>query len=467
MPKRFVCSGILIGFNLPPRFLSTRHNAGIAAGIAAVLAACVVCAPARGQPATEPGFDPVEDKKLELRGMEDTISASAEQRAKIQAEIETIRADRARLNQALLDATAKVSEADARMAKVEQRLDRLTGSEDAIRRSLQGRRGVVAEVLAVLQRMGHRTPPALLVQPEDVLQAIRASMTLGAVLPQLRSETEALAGDLNDLVMLRKSIASEKENLAKEQQSFQDERARLAALVDIRQKTLGEAQSALEIEQKRAAELASQATSLKDLIAKMERESAAARKAADEARKYDEDRKKQAALETQEQQARIEASPFKDPARLTPAIPFSKARGKLPLPTNGEIVKTYGASDAFGSSEKGISIGVRPRATVVSPADGWVLYAGPYRTYGQLLIVNAGDGYYIVLAGMDRVNVAVGQFVLSGEPVGVMGDGATRTASAVAIGASQPILYVELRKDGAPIDPGPWWSKPDLKKVRG
>jgi len=199
----------------------------------------------------------------------------------------------------------------------------------------------------------------------------------------------------------------------------------------------------------------------------MERESASARKAAEEARKYDEERKKQAALETQEQQARIEASPFKDPARLAPAIPFSKARGKLPLPTNGEIVKAYGASDAFGSSEKGISIGVRPRATVVSPADGWVLYAGPYRTYGQLLIVNAGDGYYIVLAGMDRVNVAVGQFVLSGEPVGVMGDGATRTASAVAIGASQPILYVEFRKDGAPIDPGPWWSKPDLKKVRG
>lgn len=429
--------------------------------------ATAFAAQALAQTASEPGKDPVEGKRLELRGVEETISASADQRAKIQAEIETIREDRARLNAALFDASSKVSEADARMAKVEQRLDRLTGSEEAIRRSLEGRRNVVAEVLAVLQRMGHRTPPALLVQPEDVLQAIRASMTLGAVLPQLRAETEALASDLGDLVNLRKSIASEKDNLAKEQQGLLDERARLAALVDIRQKTLGDAQSALESEQKRAAELASQATSLKDLIARMERESVSARKAAEEARKYDEERKKQAALETQEQQARIEASPFKDPARLAPAIPFSKARGKLPLPTNGEIVKTYGASDAFGSAEKGISIGVRPKATVVSPADGWVLYAGPYRTYGQLLIVNAGDGYYIVLAGMDRVNVAVGQFVLSGEPIGVMGDGATRTASAVAIGASQPILYVEFRKDGAPVDPGPWWSKPELKKVRG
>ena len=443
--------------------LSTRRIARIAA----LAGTAILSAPAGAQAPTEPGFDPVASKKLELRGVEDTLSASAEQRAKIKTEIESIRQDRARLNAALLDATAKVSEADARMAKVEARLDRLTGSEEAIRRSLEGRRAVVAEVLAVLQRMGRRTPPALLVQPEDVLKAIRASMTLGAVLPGLRAETEALASDLRDLVSLRASIATEKDNLAREHQGLQDERARLAALVETRQKSLGEAQSALETEQRRAAELAGQATSLKDLIAKMERESAAARKAAEEARKYDEERKKQAALETQEQQAKIEASPFKDPARLAPAIPFSKARAKLPLPASGEIVKTYGASDAFGSSEKGISIGVRPRATVVSPADGWVLYAGPYRTYGQLLIVNAGDGYYIVLAGMDRVNVAVGQFVLSGEPIGVMGDGATRTASAVAIGASQPILYVEFRKDGSPIDPAPWWSKPDLKKVRG
>ncbi|MCC0004161.1 MAG: peptidoglycan DD-metalloendopeptidase family protein [Methylobacteriaceae bacterium] len=443
--------------------LSTRRIARIAA----LAGTAILSAPAGAQAPTEPGFDPVASKKLELRGVEDTLSASAEQRAKIKTEIESIRQDRARLNAALLDATAKVSEADARMAKVEARLDRLTGSEEAIRRSLEGRRAVVAEVLAVLQRMGRRTPPALLVQPEDVLKAIRASMTLGAVLPGLRAETEALASDLRDLVSLRASIATEKDNLAREHQGLQDERARLAALVETRQKSLGEAQSALETEQRRAAELAGQATSLKDLIAKMERESAAARKAAEEARKYDEERKKQAALETQEQQAKIEASPFKDPARLAPAIPFSKARAKLPLPASGEIVKTYGASDAFGSSEKGISIGVRPRATVVSPADGWVLYAGPYRTYGQLLIVNAGDGYYIVLAGMDRVNVAVGQFVLSGEPIGVMGDGATRTASAVAIGASQPILYVEFRKDGSPVDPAPWWSKPDLKKVRG
>ena len=399
--------------------------------------------------------------------MEDTLNASAAQRASLEREIESIRTDRAKLNAALMDATAKIQASDTRLAEAERRFDTLTGSEEAIRRSLDGRKDVVAEVLAVLQRMGRRTPPALLVRPEDMLQAIRTSMLLGDVLPELRAETEALAGDLRELVRLRSSIATEKQTLAQERETLAGERARLAALVEARQKSLGEAETALADEQKRAADLARQATSLKDLIARMEADGVGARKAADEARKADEARQKQAALETEEQQAKIAASPFKDPARLAPAVAFSQTKGRLPLPASGEIVKVFGASDNYGGAEKGLSIAVRPGAVVVSPADGWVMFAAPYRSYGQLLIVNAGDGYYLVLAGMDRTNVAVGQFVLAGEPVGVMGDGATRTASAVAIGASQPILYVEFRKDGAPIDPSPWWAKPEIKKVRG
>lgn len=406
-------------------------------------------------------------KRRELKSVEETLSATAAQRAAIEKEIDSIRSDRAKLNAALLDATARIEASDARLAETERRLDTLTGSEEAIRRSLDGRKQVVGEVLAVLQRMGKRTPPALLVQPEDMLQAIRTSMLLGAVLPEMRAETEALAGDLRELVRLRETIAGEKQNLARDRENLASERTRLSALVDARQKSLGEAETALALEQKKASELARQATSLKDLIARMEADSSGAKKALEEARKAEDARQKQAALETKEQQERIAASPFKDPARLAPAVSFAQTKGRLPLPVSGEIVKTFGATDGFGGVEKGISMATRPNAVVVSPGDGWVMFAAPYRTYGQLLIVNAGDNYYVVLAGMERTNVAVGQFVLAGEPVGVMGDGSARTASAVAIGASQPILYVEFRKDGAPIDPNPWWAKPEIKKVRG
>ena len=146
---------------------------------------------------------------------------------------------------------------------------------------------------------------------------------------------------------------------------------------------------------------------------------------------------------------------------------FADTRGLLPFPANGALLKAYGAPDGFGGAEKGVSLATRARAPVASPTDGWVSYAGPYRTYGQLLIINAGGGYYIVLAGLGRANVEPGQFVLAGEPIGVMGEASGKTAAAIAIGATQPVLYIEFRKDGSAIDPGPWWAKADLQKVSG
>ena len=90
-----------------------------------------------------------------------------------------------------------------------------------------------------------------------------------------------------------------------------------------------------------------------------------------------------------------------------------------------------------------------------------MVYAGPFRSYGQVLILNAGDGYHIVLAGMERIDAALGQFVLGGEPVAVMG--ATRLASIGDIDhtSAQPILYVEFRKDGNSINSAPWWAPTD------
>jgi len=107
----------------------------------------------------------------------------------------------------------------------------------------------------------------------------------------------------------------------------------------------------------------------------------------------------------------------------------------------------------------------RTGAQVTAPSDGWVVYAGPFRSYGQLLILNAGGGYHVLLAGMERISVDLGQFVLTGEPVAVMGGG-PQSAAAVATGSSQPVLYIEFRKDGTPVDPTPWWAS-DSEKVRG
>lgn len=439
------------------------------AWVGACLAAAFIGPLAGAAQQTPPPFldDPIGDKKLELKSVEDTMGLSDTQKRKIESEIAALGADRAKVQEALMNAAAAVGAADARLAETEQRLETLAGRQDAIRRSLDGRKALVGEILAVLQRMGRRTPPALLVNPDDVLGAIRASMQLGVILPELRAETETLAGDLQDLRRVRDGLVEEREKRGRDQKALAAERARLAALFDARQASLGEAQSALDAERKRAEDLARHASSLKDLIARMEADVAGARRAAEDAKNAEETRKQQAAAETEDQKAKIAASPFKDTARLAPAVAFPATKGRAPFPANGQILKAFGETDTAGGAEKGVSIGVRPKSIVVSPADGWIVFAAPYRGYGQLLILNAGEGYYIVLAGMERIHVAHGQFVLAGEPVATMGEGAARAASLAGVGASQPVLYVEFRKDGSPIDPAPWWAKGEAKKVRG
>ncbi len=438
--------------------------------------ACFACAQAHAENPQPPAATlsdadkkaaDLEAQRLQIQGVQDTLAQSEAQRKKIEAEIASYQNDRASLTKALIDAKQKIDDSENRAAEAQNRLETLTGSEAAIRRSLDARRGVLGQVLAALQRMGRKPPPALLAQPEDVLRAIRASMALGAVLPQLRAETEALANDLQDLVNLRASIAAEREKLGLDLATQRDERARLEALIVARQKSIGEAQEALAAERARAEKLSHEASSLKDLMARMETELESARKAAEAAKKADDERARLSAAEAEKARQRFANIPQRDPARLAPAIAFSDARGMLALPANGTVIKYYGAPSEFGGVEKGLSLATRPNAIVSAPSDGYIAFSGPWRSYGQLLIVNAGGGYYVVLAGMQHIDVAVGQFVLAGEPVGAMGDGAVRTAAAVAIGAAQPVLYVEFRKDGAAIDPGPWWTKAETQRVRG
>lgn len=401
------------------------------------------------------------EKRLnDLKVLEEAMNANVAAQKRLESEIEDIKADRARLNTTLIETAGRVRNTEDRIRGLEQRLQTLTASEAAIRRSLEGRRGVIVEVFAALQRMGRRPPPAVLVRPEDMLEAVRASIMLGAVLPELRVETEILATDLAELVRLKEAIATDRLTLNTELVALNGEQQRLSALMEARQSRMTEVERNMGAERGKAAELARQAGTLKELIDRMEAEVSGAQRAAEEARK---------AAEAQEREAkeRFAQAAFRDPARLAPKIPFAEARGLLPRPVSGDTALEFGAADGYGGTTRGISITTRPKAAVVSPADGWVAFAGPFRSYGRLLIINAGGGYYVLLAGMDQINVDVGQFVLAGEPVATMGDTPLMTLTGSAIEKNNPVLYVEFRKDGGSIDPGPWWAKSQSEKVRG
>lgn len=399
-------------------------------------------------------------RAAELDALRDALGAAATQRRALEQEIATLAADRARLAEALIETTARIRSLEGRAGELEERLSVLLGSEAAIRRSLASRRDVIVEVLAALQRMGRRPPPAVLVRPEDILAAVRTSMLLGSVVPELRAETEALAADLEELVRLRSAIATDRATLAAELDALARERERLGALVAARQARLAAARADVAVEAGRIDALAADAADLEELIAGMEREIDAAREAAAAARAATQAR-------IDETRTRFEEAAFRDPARLAPAMPFREARGSVPLPVAGETLRAFGAPDGYGGRTQGISFSTRPGEIVTAPADGWVAFAGPFRSFERLLIINAGEGYYLLLAGMESISVEVGQFVLAGEPVGTMGATAALSPAAGAPETTEPVLYVEFKKDGGSIDPAPWWQEQQGEEVRG
>jgi septal ring factor EnvC (AmiA/AmiB activator) len=420
-------------------------------------------APTQEQPVSGLRGTSTEEDLLKTRATELEKARAEQQRAaeaekKLRLEIEALGADRRKLSAALIEAAAKIRNAENRLSAIESRIEPLERSERDLRQSLSSRREEIGEVLAALQRVGRRPPPALLVSPEDAVKSVRSAILLGAILPEMRDKAEKLAGELSELVRLRTSIASERTRLTTEVAAIMSERQRMAALVDERQKSQADAEKSLVQERQTAAEMARQIDNLKDLVARLEQGVESANRAARAAEK---------ATDDQKGESRPDFAALKDPGRLTPAIAFASARGLLPMPVNGVKIRNFGATDRFGATERGISIATRAGAQVTAPSDGWVVYAGPFRSYGQLLILNAGGGYHVVLAGMERISVDIGQFVLTGEPVAVMGSGAAQVAATVPVGTSQPVLYVEFRKDGSPVDPGPWWAKSESEKVRG
>jgi murein hydrolase activator len=437
--------------------LSLLVASGLAGAQAWPAAAQTAATPASTQSATAAPADVIKQREQELEAARTEQRNAADAQAKLKANIAAIGQDRSKLNQQVIDIASQVRAVEGNIADVEARLQTLGDREQQIRSSLESRRSEVVEVLAALQRAGRRTPPALLVSPEDALQSLRTAMLLGAVVPELRARALKLASDLTDLVAIRRTITSERDRLAASRDQLKDNQTRLAALIDERQRQQAGAEKDMAAEGVRAIALARQADNLQGLITKMEVDVKSAAKAA-------------ASATLQGVPASSGGKPdlgaLKNPNRTSPAIAFASAKGLFKMPVNGSKIRDFGGSDGAGGAEKGISLATRPGAQVTTPCDGWVVYAGPFRSYGQLLILNAGGGYHVLIAGMERISVNIGQFVLTGEPVATMGT-TSQVASIFATNASQPVLYIEFRKDGTPIDPGPWWAANEGEKVRG
>jgi septal ring factor EnvC (AmiA/AmiB activator) len=413
----------------------------------------------------------------DLETLQREIDTTRERQLELEAQAAAARAEAEALRRKLIGTAARVQSFEADVSDSEARLQGLTGAEAVLTAQLERRRSEMADLLAALSRLDRHPPPALAVRPDDALASLRSALLLGAIVPELQADAQELRERLEQLAALRQGILDERVTLEATQTSLDAEREELQALLNRQEELQQKLTREAEAEQARAEALSRQATDLSDLIARLE-EGAANRLPA--ARPDPASRPAPETVEparpapTAQEPAPQEYAMLRPPV-AAPAMPssrlFSDARGLIRPPAAGAIVRTYGSETPGGGKAQGITISTRPDAQIVAPFDGRISYAGPFRQYGQLLIISVGEGYHILLAGMNRIDCVVGQNVLAGEPIGKMGaapagrDMSSERNAGEQAGAG-PALYIEFRKEGDPVDPRPWLLMSD-EKVRG
>ena len=431
----------------------------------------------------------------------------------LQADVNELQAERERLNQNLLETARLIQRGEAQLSASEARLGELKDQEELLRGSLAQRHDKIAHLLAAMQRMGRNPPPVMITRREDALRMVRSAMTLAAAFPELRSQALELAGRLGELARIMGEAKTESDNLRAETARLSEGRTRLAHLMETKRQSLAERQAELDRVRRETAEIARNVNDLSDLIGRLDRTvgrsqtepgrapagpmatAPAAPGTPEVVARGDPSPRQPAtsqpagpaeaaappaaarpgetppALRGSERgpQVAIEIAPKggqerRDFGRIEPAVPFAQMRARMQLPAQGRRVLAFGDRTQYGSQSKGLVLETRHAAQVTSPADGWVIFAGEFRTFGQLLIIDGGSGYHILLAGLSQIDVQPRQFVLAGEPVGVMAS-PPRASAPKAEGA--PVLYIEFRKDNKPIDPDPWWLPGGSEKVQG
>lgn len=347
----------------------------------------------------------------DLRRIESEIDQGRERRDSLDARSGEIGEAISALQVGLVAAAAKAQEMEDVVSSLETRLAALAAEERAKVARLDERRAVLAATLGALARLGRRPPEALVAAAGSAIETVRGSIVLAAVAPELGAEALALGAEIQALDLLRADIDNERDALVAARRALDKEQHAIERL--IRRKSQAQSRTVAEraAESERLAALAAEAADVRALLSEL-------------------------------QAAAAEAD-----------LDFAAARGTMPFPARGRLATRFGEATDFGTPSRGVTIETQPGAQVIAPHEGRVVFAGPFRSYGQLLIIAHGERYHTLLAGLSRVGGVVGQWVLAGEPVGRMSedDGA------------KPLLYLEVRRDGEPVNPLAWLAASDGK----
>lgn len=365
----------------------------------------------------------------DLKKIQAQIKEEQQNHALLQKKAKDVAREVSSVQRQMVKAANDVQDFEDTLSRLEKNLQELQEQQKLVQERLNLRQGQLVQLMSGLQKLALNPPETALLQPRDPIDNLRSSLLLKEARKPLQATAERLKQDLNMLGTLQAAIRAQAIQVKVASSQLEEEKDKMEMLV--KQKFILQAHfegESLEAK-KKAEQLGQQAKDLQDLLQKL-----------------DQERKRQEKIQKIAQAAHKQKPILNIPTIAHVKGAFEKSRGSLPLPARGRIVENYDQPLPSGMKTKGITMETRAGAQVIAPFDGIVLFAGPFKGYGNLLIIEHGDDYHSLLSGLNRLDASVGQNVLTGEPVGIMSTEGPQK------------LYIEFRKNGQPVNPENWFA---------
>lgn len=367
----------------------------------------------------------------------DSLTKAEEQARAKEAELakkrKTVSAEITDLKKSLAKSAKQTRAFERENAELISSLNELTTQNQSLEAKLSSDRQGMIELLAALQRLENTPPTAIVSTPEDAIKAAQAAQLMANLRQSLQERASELSASLSDIAKAREDIAQQQRALDASQTKLQKRRAQTTALVD-RKASL---QKSIETDEAEAREevarLAAESETLRELIASLEAEVANIGP-----------RVKPNKGGSATSRKSLTAKPVTLP-KGTRA--FADAKGKMIRPVTGKLLRNY------GKGEKGLTYAGQSKGEVLAPYAGRVEFSGPFKNYDQVVILNVGSNYFILLTGLGEIYAQTGDTVRIGEPIGAL----------PYKSGNPPPLYIELRKSGKTINPVPWLEPRPVK----
>ena len=356
--------------------------------------------------------------KETLKQIQSQVEAEQAKQEAIDAKMKNLDKDMKGLKTNLIETTDKVQKSEQEAGKLEDKLDDLSARKKDLTNNLEKDRQSLADLITALERIRRVPPEALIARPGAPLETAKASVVLGAIMPELNKRAEAFRTKLDELQNVEEDLSANKQKLKATAEKLKASKEKMERLMADRKDALDQAKSEFDEQEEQVAALSKKASDLKDLIAKIESERAKRKKRSSEP------------VEGKKRRNKV------DEEKLGGTL---AALGNARPPVAGTIAIKYGQPDNLGADSEGVHIKSRPGSVVVAPMKGVVRYAGPFKSYGSIVLIEHKNNYHSLIAGLGRIDTVVGQSVDAGEPLGTLG--------------STPSLYYELRYNGQPINP--------------